>query len=151
MNPPEQENVFTLLLKSATNNNGRSLQPSQVREVIDTIRAVQFEMAEMHIRTEQLTRFCVVLIDLLDGDLTIDADFYVEAERKGLTADWNEEGTEIALSTYEVDMPEVRDDDGADDDGELASVSSLSDARHAPLTVEGSAADTDAPVDTDSA
>ncbi len=145
MPPEQQENVFTLLLKSAKQGNGRSLQPSQVQEVIETIQAIQYEMADMMLRQEQLTRFSVVLIEQLGGELTIESDLYVEAELKGLTADWNEEGTEIALATYEVDMPDVPVGDDADHDGEESGLSLVPGEEHTPLTVEGTTPDADTP------
>lgn len=148
---PEPQNIFQLLAQSAQNNNGRTLQPTQVQEIVAVLQAMQYELAEMQVRSEALTRFSVVLIDHLGGDVVIDAEDYVNAETRGLEADWSEEGDEIALGTYEVDLPDVRPRDDADDDGELASVSPLPDEGDAEESVAGEAADADPSADEETA
>ncbi len=143
MNPEQPMNIFQLLAKSAENNNGRTLQPQQVREVVTVLQAMQYEIAEGGVRTEALTRFCVVLIDDVGGNLVMDGSDYVEAETRGLAADWSEEGDTIALSTYEVDMPSVPVDDSPTYDIGESDLASVPEEGGADDDVEGPAIDTD--------
>jgi hypothetical protein len=144
---PTPKNVFQLLAESAENNNGRTLQPSQVREVVAVLQAMQYEIADLQVRGEALTRFTVVLTDHLGGDIVLDGEQYTAAETKGIQADWSEEGDEIALSTYDVDMPGVLVGDDSTDDGGEPDLAPVPEAGGAEGEVEGPAPDADAPVE----
>ena len=134
-------NIFQLLAASAENGNGRTLQPTQVKEIVTVLQAMQYEIAEGMARTEVLTRLCVVLVDDTGGNLVMDSSDYIEAETRGLKADWSEEGDLIDLSTYEVDMPSVPVGDIPTSDEEGSDLASLPKVDGAEEEVEGTTID----------
>ncbi len=137
----ETMNIFQLLAASAENGNGRTLQPTQVKEIVTVLQAMQYEIAEGMARTEVLTRINVVLIDDLGGHTIMDGSDYIEAETRGLKADWSEEGDLIDLSTYEVDMPSVPVDDIPTSEGDGSDLASLPEVDGAEEVLEGSTID----------
>lgn len=114
-------NVFQKLAKSAESNHGLELQPIQVKELVTTLQAMQFQIANDQARAEALTRVLACALDQHGGALNIAATMFAEAENYVVTVDWSEDGEEIhaRVELAEVAVPELQED------GEPASGSDL--------------------------
>lgn len=109
------QNIFERLAKSAENNHGLEIHPTQVRELVATIQAMQMQIANDQGRLEAQTRILAVCLNQIGGALDIPAELFGEAENYIIDVEWNEEGDNIraSLRVANVDVPEVQDDAAA--------------------------------------
>jgi hypothetical protein len=152
--PPVAPDVFQLLFKSAQNGHGRTLQPSQVGEIVETMMALDHQGRQMAGKVEALTRviYCMlvardpVLIDdgteqglFVSTPFTMSEEYYEQQDyERGFNIDWDEDTGTITVALGEatesegeaVGVPEVRD-------GELAAEGSEGDQPPVPESSEG--------------
>jgi hypothetical protein len=101
------------LAKSAENNHGISLQPIQVKEVMDTLVSYQNAYQAVSGRLESLTYISTVLIERLGGKVNLQSHELDDASAgPGFDVSWDEETDVITIRLSEVAVPEVQLDDG---------------------------------------
>ncbi len=108
-------NVIEMLVKAANNNHGRTLEPAEVKEVVSSLNAMNNQMETVNSRLDGLTRITTVLIGRLGGKITMQPSEFDEADDRGFTVNWNEEGDYIAVELDDVAVPDMQDEDEATD------------------------------------
>jgi hypothetical protein len=108
-------NVFQKLAKSAENRHGLELQATQVQELVATMQAMQYQIANDQGRLEAQTRILAVALNQIGGSLDIAAELFSEAENYVIDVEWNDEGDTIraSLRLADVVVPEVQEEDSA--------------------------------------
>jgi hypothetical protein len=118
--------AIELLGESIDKGHGRAFEADQLREIGETLQAMQYELMNQTGRTEALTRLATVAVDLLGGNIDMTAAVYEEAQGLGLDVSWDDKKDVIHAKTYKVEVPAVRDEDETDvgeGDSDLPSVS----------------------------
>ncbi len=106
--------AIELLGESIKSGHGRAFEADQLREIGETLQAMQYELMNQTGRTEALTRLATVAVDLLGGNVTMTASAYEDAKKLGLDVSWDDDKDIIYVKTYEVEVPAVRDEDETD-------------------------------------
>lgn len=103
-------NVIERLAKSAQNNHGLEIHPTQVKELVAIIQAMQMQIANDQGRLEAQTRILAVALNQVGGALDIIPDLFAEAERYAVDVEWSEEGDNIraSLRLADVVVPDVQ-------------------------------------------
>lgn len=118
-------NVLERLGKSAENNHGLTLEPTQVREVVTVIQAMQMEIASQTVRADGVTRVAAVVLNELGGQVNIVPEMYADAEQYAVRAEWvydeddpeseviNVKLVKTEAAAFDVEVPEVQEASGA--------------------------------------
>jgi hypothetical protein len=125
-------NVMEQLVKSANQNHGRTLQPAEVRAVVDGFQAMNQQMLVVEGRLDAVTRIVGVMLTRLGPVAIQPAEFEEFENTAGFNVRWDEETDVIHVEPAQEEGPQgdlevsellVDDDDADQDAGGLPPVS----------------------------
>lgn len=96
------------LSKSAANNHGITLQPMQVKEIMDTLASYQQAYMGAEYRLESLMYLAQVMLERHGGKVTLQSHELDDArDSAGFDVNWDEETDVITIELSRVAVPEV--------------------------------------------
>ncbi len=109
------QNVLERLAKSAKNNHGLELFPTQVKEIVTIMQGMQYQIASDQGRTDALTRILAITLNQLGGSLDVHPDLFAEAEDYAIEVNWDDdedvtEGIIHVSLIRNMGLPEVQED-----------------------------------------